>query len=62
MTTIATFPHGLTAVVAVTLATCSGNETSSRSGAKNSSGVTGGPGTVLVKLPLRATKRGEMPE
>jgi hypothetical protein len=29
---------------------------------ENCSRVTGGAGTVLVKLPLRAKKRGELPE
>ena len=62
MTTIATFPHGLTATMAVTLAACSGNQKSSRSTARTAPESLDGPGTVLVKLPLRATKRGEMPE
>ena len=58
MTTIATLPHGLTATMAVTLAACSGNEKCSRSGART---APASPAVVLVKLPLRAKKRGELP-
>jgi hypothetical protein len=60
MTTIPNCPLALTAAVAVTLS-CSGNEKISRSGARTPP-TSGGPGTVLAKLPLRARNRGELPE
>ena len=62
MSTIATFPHGRTATIGVTLAACSGKCEELEVWCENCSRVAGGPGTVAVKLPLRVTKRGELPE
>jgi hypothetical protein len=62
MSKIAKFLLALTAMLALALAACPGNDNSSRSGARTRPASPGGSGTVVAKLPLRARKRGGLPE